>query len=497
MASNKMSYQRARGLKNKGLGSLIVDRIVSGEGVGRSIKSSISDKTVAKFTRIKEKFDPLNIGKAVGGRLGAYALGRLTGRSNEDISYFTGTRIKAKPVEAKMNPLVTKVAEGDRRKLKRGDGLADVMSKVYNLIKSNIEDQKTQHEVEHAENLGKEKQRSKWHEELIKALCGFSGKTTTVTVQKKDGGGFLDGIIKMVEDFVENMFGGMLKKIKDFFSGGIFESLFNFLKGPVFRLLSSGAKWLFALLTGPEALIAALVAGGLAAAIFAGRTLASFFEKSQEDKAQEQGGKKAVAALQKQRAANDALNESGMESEEQSKAKEEYDAAVKEKQGLVTAYMNKKGYKKFKKTFMGFETGGVTFEDKNGKEAPESLLKEANDFADKSLEKTATPVAPAAQQTAVPAESKPASASPGAPSTATSAPPEPSGTGARVQSAISQNNDMNLEPSAPQVVTIDNSKSINAGGGSSAPAVSMDSSVTVRTDDPTLQNIFKKLARQV
>jgi len=496
--ANKMSYQRAQGLKNKGLGSLIVDRIISGEGVGRSIRSSISDKTVAKFTRIKEKFDPLNIGRAVGGRLGAYALGRLTGRSNEDISYFTGRKIKARQVQAKINPLVTKVSEGDRRKMKKGDGLADVMSKIYNLIKANMEEQKEQHEVQHNLNIDKEKQRKKWHEDLVKALGGFSGKTVTVTAQKKEGGGLFDNIMKMIEGFIENMFGGLVKKIKDFFSGGLFESLFNFLKGPVFGLLSSGAKWLFALLTGPEALIAALVAGGIAAAVFAGKTLGGAIEKSQDERAQQQGGAKAVTALQKQRENYDALNESGMETEEQAKAKQEYDAAVKEKQNLVTTFMNKKGYKRYKKTFMGFDTGGVTFQDKNGKEAPDSLLQQANDYADKTLEKKAEPVTAAPKQTATPTTpAAPAASAPAPAASASPAAPEPSSTGTRAQSAISQNNDMNLEPSTPQVVSIDNSKSVNAGGGSSAPAVTMDSSVTVRTDDPTLQNIFKKLVRPV
>ena len=81
--------------------------------------------------------------------------------------------------------------------------------------------------------------------------------------------------------------------------------------------------------------------------------------------------------------------------------------------------------------------------------------------------------------------------------TAAPMPATPAPTGTRVQSAIGQNIDMNLNQDTTKIVAIDNSKTMNATGGASTPAITMDSSVTVRTDDPTLQNILKKITRQV
>ena len=105
----------------------------------------------------------------------------------------------------------------------------------------------------------------------------------------------------------------------------------------------------------------------------------------------------------------------------------------------------------------------------------------------------ATPVNPVSDTPSTPAtEAKP----PAAPTT-TPMPAAPADTGTRVQSAINMNNEMNLDQGSSKTVLIDNSKTVNASGGASGPAISMDSSVMVRTDDPTLQNILKKITRQV
>ena len=70
----------------------MTDKIVSGGGVGSALSGAISDKLKAKATGIKEKFDPMNIARAMtgGSRLAPAILGRLTGRSQSDINYFAG-----------------------------------------------------------------------------------------------------------------------------------------------------------------------------------------------------------------------------------------------------------------------------------------------------------------------------------------------------------------------------------------------------------------------
>ena len=235
-----MSYQRAQGLKGVGLGRLIVNRTVNGEGFGRSIKSAISDKVVAKMTRIKEKFDPMNIAKMFGGRLGAYAMGKMTGRSEEDMAHFTGSyrrgRNATHQVNSKKNPMITKIAEGNTQKLNKGDGLADVLSKIYNLIKQDSIVKLHQEELQKNFSIDKEKQRQKRHEELIKALGGKSNLVQTVKVEKEN-----TNLFDIIRDTVDKMFGG-IKDILEFFTEfrrlGLFKTIFSVLSS-VGKLLIS------------------------------------------------------------------------------------------------------------------------------------------------------------------------------------------------------------------------------------------------------------------
>lgn len=484
-----MSYQRAQSLKRVGLGSLIVNKIISGQGVGSSIRSSISEKTKAKVTRIKEKFDPINIGRAIGGRLGAYAVGRLTGRDARDINYFTGGNYKATVISKKTDPLVTKIGEGDRTKMKKGDGLANVLSRIYNLIKENKQQQALQHEVEHNLEKVKENQRKEWRKELIMAISGLTGKPTVATAVKEEKkGGMFEDIMKFVENF--------MKPIIDFVSElkNIFKD-FNIFKS-IADLFSKGS-WLLEALASPALLWGALITSGVVAAYFAGDWLKNKIEEYQKNKAQEAGGAKAVDAQNRMKNSYDAtLDESsgllGPQSDDYSKAKDDYDSAVKEKQEGVARIMAKKGYKRYLKTGM-FGGKSFVFEDAKGNEASGDVLKQASDEYDRQQTTSkATPVTKTTPNTTSSGSSGENSAT-----TATPAAPEPSSTGTRAQSAISQNNEMNLEQSLPRITTIDNSQKISAGGGSAPPALTMDSSVMVRTDDSTLQNIFKKLARPV
>ena len=89
-----MDYYRAQDIRKKGLISTMTERLSSGMGTGAAIGSSISDKTKATFTGIKQRFDPLNIARVVtgGSKFAPAFLGALTGRSKRDIGFFTGKK---------------------------------------------------------------------------------------------------------------------------------------------------------------------------------------------------------------------------------------------------------------------------------------------------------------------------------------------------------------------------------------------------------------------
>jgi len=89
-----MDYFKAKDIRKKGLMSMMTERLSSGMGTGAAIGSSISDRTKATFTGIKQRFDPLNIARVVtgGSKFAPAFLGALTGRSKRDIGFFTGKK---------------------------------------------------------------------------------------------------------------------------------------------------------------------------------------------------------------------------------------------------------------------------------------------------------------------------------------------------------------------------------------------------------------------
>ena len=93
-----MDYKKAKDLRGKSFSERMAENLISGSGIGESFKKTLSEKSKARMTGIKEKFDPLNIAKALtgGSRLGPALLGKMTGRSQQDLQYFAGDPKKQK-----------------------------------------------------------------------------------------------------------------------------------------------------------------------------------------------------------------------------------------------------------------------------------------------------------------------------------------------------------------------------------------------------------------
>jgi hypothetical protein len=88
--NSKWTIIELKDIRKKGLISTMTERLSSGMGTGAAIGSSISDRTKATFTGIKQRFDPLNIARVVtgGSKFAPAFLGALTGRSKRDIGFF-------------------------------------------------------------------------------------------------------------------------------------------------------------------------------------------------------------------------------------------------------------------------------------------------------------------------------------------------------------------------------------------------------------------------
>ena len=159
-----MKYSEARDISNRTLSDLIVEKLLSNESIGRSIGSSITQKISAKRTRIKEKFDPLNVVKFLSGgsSLPSVLLGRMMGRSMDDIQHFAGNNKKRRTKD----PLYSNINSSSVVPLKRDDGVTDIVTKMYVLLKKSHERKKK----EELALLKQERKIRKQSDENLKAM---------------------------------------------------------------------------------------------------------------------------------------------------------------------------------------------------------------------------------------------------------------------------------------------------------------------------------------
>lgn len=182
----------------------------------RTFRQAVSDKFKARIMGIKEKFTPLNIvrmltGSGTIGKSIRTKVGRSMGYSERDIQYFGGYKRK----RSIYGPDRTRVPSGSKAPVKVNDSTADILAKIYNLMRKIDEENTKRYEKEQnftEENQFEDKKR---HEKVLKAL-GAKGKTTAELEKEKPK-----------EETDEK--GGILNKI--FFSiFGAFKKVFSFFK---------------------------------------------------------------------------------------------------------------------------------------------------------------------------------------------------------------------------------------------------------------------------
>jgi hypothetical protein len=191
-----MDYSTAKAIRGRSLSSMITQKIRAGGGVGSSIGRSISEKMRARGTGIKEKFDPLNIAKFLtgGSNLAPAILGRLTGRKQSDINYFSGGRKTATQIG------------GSGALGKMQNTPTDSLSSLFTFIRQSYEQDLRMRETERTFQEEKSNEEQRRHNEFLKALKDYTSGATAVMVKPEKGGGFLDflgTIKKMIADAVK------------------------------------------------------------------------------------------------------------------------------------------------------------------------------------------------------------------------------------------------------------------------------------------------------
>lgn len=201
-----MEYRTAKSIRGRSLSSMITERIVTGGGVGSSIKKAISQKMKAKVTGIKERFDPMNIAKFLtgGSNLAPAIVGRLTGRKKSDIDYFTGRGKRT----------ATRIG-GTGQLGKIGDGSSmDSIKSLFTLIKKSHEEDMKLRETERTFREERVNEEDRRHQEFLNALKEYTGASATIIAPGKEkGGGLLD--------FLKRIIGNTLREIRALISAAI------------------------------------------------------------------------------------------------------------------------------------------------------------------------------------------------------------------------------------------------------------------------------------
>lgn len=215
MADNKLNYQQARKVRKSSISDLLLDQLAQQESVSKAIGKTISLKSQARIKGIKEKFDPLNIIKFMtfGSRFAPALYGKMMGREQRDIDYFTGRTKSIVGTKNTADKIKKTPGEGD------SDGINEQLSKIYSFLKSSREEDVKLKELAKntEEEIALEKQ--KRHKELIDTLNKLvksigSGSATAEPVKTTS---FLDDLwtkLRGLADLVSMMKNTLLEVAK-------------------------------------------------------------------------------------------------------------------------------------------------------------------------------------------------------------------------------------------------------------------------------------------
>jgi len=366
-----MDYSEASKIRNKSFGSLLAEQE---GGVLSSLSKTISLKSKAKVEGLKEKFDPLNIAKFVtgGSNLAPALLGKLTGRKQSTIKYFSGAKDKNKGTASKLNSYGMGSSEA-----------LSILQEIESLLHKTREEDKLIREKQQNFSEEKELERQKRHKELVKALKALvaSAGGTTSTATKVDGfsgSNFqMPDLMKLVEDALLKLipnFKDLLKLLES--TAGLF-GVFNLLRK--FVSAGTGLAWLGSLLGGPVAF-----AGLVSAAIIGGAALKGKQEVERYTKlgGEEAGNLAAERQTDEYLGAGDpgALGSAIMNAGEETKG-EKINKLVTQKQNLIQELVAENGFNKVGVT----PQGEYIFKNKEGKSPPPEYMREVNAQADRAM----------------------------------------------------------------------------------------------------------------
>jgi hypothetical protein len=188
----------------------------------------LSDTLIENLTSLRNTFLDSSFGKAI--------TGKVSDANNEQTSGMkkskSKTTVRAERKKNISDAFFTKVSEGQNQKLKSGEGLANIFAKIYNLMKSEHEEDVKRYELQKDfENERREKQSSRDKElfDVIHKLTDGS-KPVEKKKEKKDTSSFITKILGNMLQGVKSLFSGILKTVWSV-SKFIVSSIYKVTKG--------------------------------------------------------------------------------------------------------------------------------------------------------------------------------------------------------------------------------------------------------------------------
>lgn len=240
-----MDYRTASGLRKKSLSDLITERLLqttttlpTDEGgrptttkdysIGGAIRSSIGEKIKASATGLKEKFDPMNIARALtgGSPLAAALVGRMTGRKSDSIDYFAGKGKKKRA--GRKDPDYSSIGDGATAKLRVGDSYSDVLAKMFLFLQHAQEFDKLSYELEKDFREEQRAEDERRHKKLVATILKV--RREPPKEQKDNTESFLEKLMEKIK----SMFSGVWDAVK--FLGGMGSNIIGGITKTIERL---------------------------------------------------------------------------------------------------------------------------------------------------------------------------------------------------------------------------------------------------------------------
>jgi hypothetical protein len=135
-----MDYRQAQNIRNKSFGTLLAEQE---GGAFSSLRKTISLRSKARATRIKQTFDPMNIAKFLtfGSNWAPAMLGKATGRSRESINFFSGVNRGRRASE--IGERSTRIPQ-----LQSTGGFSKTLEKIYVLMKKSLDDERKRKQIQ-------------------------------------------------------------------------------------------------------------------------------------------------------------------------------------------------------------------------------------------------------------------------------------------------------------------------------------------------------------